>query len=87
MSPVVGIQQFPVGFSIWIYLRFFVSPGFLWGPCGFSDLVSYMGFLTVVSNVAIPMGGGVSYGSLYAGYYGASCWDPIWGGLLGFGIS
>ena len=86
MSPVVGIQQFPVGLSIWIYLLFLCSQDSYGVPAGF-PIGSPMGFLTVVSNVAIPTGGGVSYGSLYAGYYGASCWDPIWGGLLGFGIS
>ena len=74
MSPVVGIQQFPVGFSIWIYLRFFVFPGFLWGPCGFSDWVFY----------------GISYGGFQCGDpYGGwgVLWIPpcglLWGVLLG----
>ena len=69
MSPVVGIQQFPVGFSIWIYLRFFVFPGFLWGPCGFSDWVSY----------------GISYGGFQCGDpYGGGCpMDPSMRAIMG----
>ena len=74
MSPVVGIQQFPVGFSIWIYLRFFVFPGFLWGPCGFSDWVSYW-----ISH------GDFQCGDPYGGW--GVLWIPLcgllWGVLLG----